>query len=58
MRIVRNLVKYTLGLPILLLFTIIILSAHSMCLILNIFLEIGGIEELIEDLKYIWKPIK
>jgi hypothetical protein len=29
-----------------------------MCLILNIFLEIGGIEELIEDLKYIWKPIK
>ena len=58
MRIIRNLIKYTLGLPLLLVLTVVISVAYGINLIFSVILDGWVLDEWFEDLEYIWKPLK
>ena len=55
MKIVRNLIKYTLGLPILLFITFNGAIGFIVCGIMG---DACLIDSIIETIKDIWKPIK
>jgi hypothetical protein len=58
MKTVKNLIKYTLGLPLLFVLTVGILVASGMNLIFSVVLGDCEFDSLFEELKYIWKPLK
>jgi len=58
MSLVRNLLKYTLGLPMLFVITISILVLCSFDLLMGLITGYSNCYEFLEDLKDFWKPLK
>jgi hypothetical protein len=54
MRIVRNLIKYTLGLPILLVITLALVIGYVIALIIGLD-EVIGSDVVFEDIKTMWE---